>query len=102
MLLRDVAGAGADVRATASRTAKVERLATALRALGPEEVEAGCAFLAGEVRQRQTGVGWRSLRELPPPAAEATLTVAEVDAALARIAATAGAGSQAARRAELR
>ena len=34
------------------------------------------AYLAGELRQRQTGVGWASLRELPPPAAEPTLTVA--------------------------
>ena len=51
----------------------------------PSEVDAAApAYLAGELRQRQTGVGYASLRDLPPPAAEPTLTVAEVDAAFAR------------------
>jgi DNA ligase-1 len=86
------------VAATASRTAKVARLAAALAGLAPDEIEAGTAFLAGETRQRQTGVGWASVREVPPPATAPTLTVAEVDEALERIAALAGSGSQAARR----
>ncbi|MGC9669248.1 ATP-dependent DNA ligase [Planosporangium sp. 12N6] len=61
-------------------------------------IEAGAAYLAGELRQRQTGVGWATLRELPPPAPVATLTVAQVDAALQRLSETAGPGSQAERR----
>ena len=51
--------------------------------------------------QRRLGVGFRSLGSLPTPAAEASLTVAEVDAAFTRLATTAGAGSTASRRAEL-
>ena len=86
------------VGATRSRLAKVERIAGVLERLAPDEVAAGVAFLSGELRQRQIGVGWAALRDLPPPAAEPTLTVAEVDAAFERIGALAGPGSQAARR----
>ena len=69
-----------------------------MRRLDPGEIAAGSAFLAGELRQRQTGVGYASLRDRPPPAAEATLTVGAVDAAIAEISVVAGAGSQARRR----
>jgi len=64
----------------------------------PAEIEAGAAYLAGEMRQRQIGVGWAGMRELPPPATEATLTVRDVDRRLAELATVAGAGSQARRR----
>jgi DNA ligase-1 len=47
------------------------------------------------------GIGWAALRDAPAPAAEPTLSVADVDAALAAIAGQAGAGSQGARRAAL-
>jgi DNA ligase-1 len=43
-------------------------------------------------------VGWASLKDLPAPAADATLQVAGVDAALERIAGLSGPGSQNARR----
>jgi DNA ligase-1 len=56
------------------------------------------AYLSGELRQRRTGVGWASLRELPVPAAEPSLTVAEVDDTLERVAAVSGTGSAAIRR----
>ncbi|MGB2570250.1 ATP-dependent DNA ligase [Micromonospora citrea] len=94
----DLAATSAAVGATSGRRAKVELLAAALRSLDPAEVPAGSGYLAGELRQRQTGVGWASLRDLPPPAAEPTLTVGEVDAAIDRIAAVRGPGSQAHRR----
>ncbi len=97
----DLAATSAAVGATSGRRAKVELLADALRRLDPDEVEPGAGYLAGELRQRQTGVGYASLRDLPPPAAEPTLTVAAVDAAIAQIAAVHGAGSQARRRALL-
>ncbi len=102
MLFADLAAATEAVRNVSSRLAKVERLAAALRSLDPEERVAGASYLAGSPRQRVLGVGWASLREdPPPPAAEATLTVADVDAALAAVAALSGAGSVAARRAAL-
>ena len=66
------------------------------------------AWLSGGARQGRIGVGWATVadaeRELgAEPATEATLTIAEVDATFDRLAALvgAGAGSNAARRAEL-
>ena len=60
------------------------------------------AYLSGVLPQGSVGIGWASLRELPPVAEPpATLELLEVDAAVSRIAAIAGAGSQAARRSEL-
>ena len=41
-------------------------------------------YLAGELRQRRTGLGWRSLRDLPAPAATPSLRVLDVDAAFER------------------
>ncbi|MGN9802677.1 ATP-dependent DNA ligase [Micromonospora sp. L32] len=98
MRFLDLAATSAAVGATSGRRAKVELLAAALRALDPAEVPAGSSYLAGELRQRQTGVGWAALRDLPAPAAEPSLTVAAVDAAVDRIAAVSGPGSQARRR----
>ncbi|WP_435827228.1 ATP-dependent DNA ligase [Actinoplanes philippinensis] len=94
----DIAATSAAVAATSGRKAKIELLAGALRRLGPDEIVAGAAYLAGELRQRQTGVGYAALRDRPEPAAEATLTVAAVDAAIAEISAVSGAGSQARRK----
>ena len=98
MRFLDLAATSAAVTATSGRKAKIELLADALRRLDPGEIAAGSAFLAGELRQRQTGVGYASLRDRPPPAAEATLTVGGVDAAIAEISVVAGAGSQVRRR----
>ncbi|GAB1645534.1 ATP-dependent DNA ligase [Krasilnikovia sp. MM14-A1259] len=98
MRFSDLAATSAAVAATSGRKAKVDLLAAALRRLDPGELAAGSAYLAGELRQRQTGVGYASLRDQPPPAAEPSLTVAQVDAAIAELAVVAGAGSQARRR----
>jgi DNA ligase-1 len=98
MLLADLVAVSAAVAATRSRTAKVQAVAGALRGTGPGEAPAVVAFLSGELRQRQIGVGWSSLRELPEPAPVASLAVAEVDDAFAHIGALSGRGSQAARR----
>jgi DNA ligase-1 len=94
----DLAATSAAVSATSGRKAKIELLADALRRLDPHELAAGSAYLAGELRQRQTGVGYAGLRDRPAPAAEPSLTVAQVDAAIAEISVVAGAGSQARRR----
>jgi ATP-dependent DNA ligase I len=101
VLLAELVEASDAVGATRSRTAKVQRLAAVLERLAPEEVAPAVAFLSGELRQRQIGVGWASLRDLPAPAATPSLIVAETDAAFERIGALTGPGSQAARRAAL-
>src|ERR1700760_1835283 len=93
-----MADASEAVAATPSRLAKIEVLATALHDAGPAEVTIAVAYLSGELPQRQIGVGWATLRQAPPPAATATLTLTEVDAAFTAIGATAGPGSQAARK----
>src|SRR5881275_748052 len=98
MRFLDLAATSAAVAAVSARRSKIDLLVAALRGLAPDEIEAGAAYLSGELRQRQIGVGWASLRDTPPPAAEATLTVAGVDAALARIGAQSGPGSQGRRR----
>jgi ATP-dependent DNA ligase I len=99
--LRDLVETSEAVAAQPARLGKVARLAERLAALGPGEVAPGVAMLAGEPRQGRLGVGWASLRELPPPAPAPTLTVADVDAALDALAAASGPGSQGARRALL-
>ena len=101
LLLRELADASAAVAGTPARLGKVGLLAAALARATPADAAAAVAFLSGELRQRQIGVGWASLREVPPPAAEPSLRVAEVDAVLAEVGRQAGAGSQAARRALL-
>jgi DNA ligase-1 len=99
VLLADLVDTSRAVGATPARRAKVDLLAGALRRLDPPEVPAGVAFLSGELRQRQIGVGWATLRDAPPGAdGRSDLTVAELDAAFERIGACAGPGSQAERR----
>lgn len=97
MLLAEVAAASADVGATSSRLAKIARLADVLAAAAPDEIAIVVSWLSGELPQRQIGVGWAALRELPAPAAEPSRTVAEVDAAFTAIGAISGKGSQARR-----
>ena len=98
MLLAEVAAASEAVAVTSGRKAKTELLAACLRDAEPAEVQIVAGWLAGQPRQRRTGLGWASLRDLPPPAEQATLTVLEVDRALDEAAAVAGAGSVQARR----
>jgi len=96
--LHDVVVASRAVADTRARNAKIERLAALLRSLSPDEVEIAVAWLAGEPRQGKIGVGYARLRELAGSAAEApSLALAEVDAALARVAGAAGRGSNAER-----
>jgi DNA ligase 1 len=98
MLLAEIAETSDTVASTAARLAKVERLGTCLRRLHAEEVEAAVAYLSGELRQRQIGVGYAALRDAPPPAARPSLTLLDVDTAFERIGRQAGSGSQRERR----
>lgn len=108
MLLADVVATSRAVAATRSRKAKVAAVAELLGRLlepeggsgaapDPDEVATVVSYVAGSLRQRRTGLGWRSLGSLPPPAAEPSLTVVGVHEAFDAIAALAGPGSQAAR-----
>ncbi|WP_407316756.1 ATP-dependent DNA ligase [Isoptericola halotolerans] len=105
MLLTELVTTHAALAATRSRLRKRELLADALRrvadgteaAQGADEVEIVASYLSGRLRQRRTGVGWRSLTDLPPAATEPTLTPVEVDRAFGAMAALTGAGSHVAR-----
>jgi DNA ligase 1 len=98
MLLTDLVETSGAVASSPARLAKINHLAWGLRRLEPDEVLAAVAFLSGELRQRQIGVGYAALRDVPAPAAEPSLTVADVDAAFERIGSQSGPGSQAERR----
>jgi DNA ligase-1 len=101
VLIADVAAASAEVGATSSRLAKIARLAALLSAAGVVEVAVVVSWLSGELPQRQIGVGWASLRSLPPPAETAALTVTGVHETFSEIGAVSGKGSQARRAALL-
>jgi DNA ligase 1 len=101
MLLADLAAASRDVAAASARNAKIARLADALRALAPDERAVGAAWLSGDLAQGRIGLGHAAVREAlagTAPAAEPTLTVAHVHAALDAFGAAKGAGSAAERR----
>src|SRR6266498_1098930 len=102
VLLEEIARTSFGVAETSSRLAKIALLADCLRRSRPDEISVAVAYLSGELPQGTIGIGWASLRDLPPPAPPpATLEVPEVDASLRRIGATTGRGSQGTRRSEL-
>ena len=99
MLLHQLAEASRDVARVAGRLDKVERLATALRALPPAWGEVGVAYLAGDLPQGRIGVGPAAVQAAlgGPAATSPSLTLADVHGTLDRIAATQGPGSVGAR-----
>lgn len=99
--LVDVSGRVAE---TSSRLAKIREISGYLRSLTPEEAPVAVSFLAGETRQGKLGVAYASLEEgrAAHPAAEAELTLCDVDAAFAALAATSGKGAAGRRAARLR
>lgn len=97
MLLSGLVEVSAAVAATRSRKEKVRLLAELLLAVEPDQRTLAAHYLSGRLPQRRTGLGWRSLQTLPPAAEEATLSLPEVDAAFAAMAALSGPGSAAAR-----
>ena len=98
MLLAELTEVSRAVAATRARLVKIETLAGALRSAETGEVPIAVAYLSGELPQRQIGVGWAALRDVPPPAAEPSLTLTDVDEAFSRIGALAGKGSTGERR----
>lgn len=96
MIFEEVVRASREVSQVRSRNAKIERLASVLAQLAPEEVEAGVGFLSGEPRQGRIGVGGAVLRRVlqhAGSASEPTVTLKDVDATLTRIAQTSGKGA---------
>ena len=94
----DVARTSAAVAGTSARLAKIEQLAELLRRLSPDEARVAVLYLSGELPQGTIGVGWASLRDLPPPAPDPSLDILEVDEILGRIGSAAGPGSQSIRK----
>jgi len=104
MRLADVVAASADVGATSGRLEKISWLANLLGRVPPAELPIVVAFLSGGVRQGRIGIRRALLSAMRdvPPAAAATLELVDVDAALERLAATAGSKSTSARQTVLR
>ena len=97
MLLSRLAETWNQLSATRSRNAKRDLIAAVLADATPDDIEIVVSYLSGELRQRRTGLGWRSLQTLPAPAMTPSLEVSDVDRAFEDIAALRGAGSAGAR-----
>jgi DNA ligase-1 len=83
------------VAGTRGRRDKIALLAALLATVPPDEIALATGYLCGNVPQSKLGVGWASLQAAASaaPAGSAGLELAEVDAALERIARTGGKGS---------
>ena len=104
VLLRDLVDVSRKVGATRARNAKIDLLAGALRAMAPDEVRPGVAYLSGSTALGPLGVGWATLSRIAeeaPPAGEPRLEVRDVARALGEVAGASGAGSAAARKGTL-
>ncbi|HEX7212445.1 MAG TPA: ATP-dependent DNA ligase [Propionibacteriaceae bacterium] len=97
MLLSRLAETRVALAGTRSRNAKRDLIAAVLREASDDDVEIVVSYLSGSLRQRRTGVGWKSLQTMPPPAEKPSLTVGEVDAVFAHVGSLSGAGSTAAK-----
>jgi DNA ligase-1 len=100
-LLADVVAASAAVTETSSRSQKVAILAELLRQLDADEVPIAVGLLSGAPRQGRVGVGYSTIYGIEQqPAGDPSLTVDDLDRAIAGVKAATGPGS-AGRRKEL-
>jgi DNA ligase 1 len=98
-LLADVVAASRDVTGTSSRSKKVAILAELLGRLEPSEVPLAVGFLTGVPRQGRIGIGYSTIYGIEQaPAAEPSLTIDELDRAIAEVQALTGSGSAARRK----
>jgi DNA ligase-1 len=98
-LLADVVTASRAVAETSSRTQKAAILAELLRRLDPNEIPLAVGFLAGVPRQGRIGVGYATIYGIScAPADEASLTIGQLDRAIADVLETTGSGSAAKRK----
>ncbi len=97
MLLHEVVEVSSRIGATRSRNAKTSEIAGLLARTEPAQRALVACYLSGRLRQRRTGLGWRSLQSLPDPVDTPALAVDEVDRTFEHLGSLAGAGSVAAR-----
>ncbi|MFI9601156.1 ATP-dependent DNA ligase [Streptomyces sp. NPDC052043] len=93
MLLARLAQVSREVAAASARSRKTVLLAELFREAGAEDVPVVIPYLAGRLPQGRLGVGWKVLGRRVAPAAEASLTVREVDARLSELGKVSGPGS---------
>jgi DNA ligase 1 len=101
VLLIDLVETSRAVASTRSRSAKIAAIAARLREAPPEELSLAVTYLSGDLRQRRSGLGWASLRDLPDPSPVPSLQLTEVDEALDQAEKATGPGSVTRRRTEL-
>jgi DNA ligase-1 len=103
VLLREVVRTSEAVAAAPGRRTKIAEISALLSRASPSEVPVAVAFLSGELRQRQIGVGYAALGKLlsePTGNADgpgAPLTLAGTDAVFGAVGEVGGAGAQAER-----
>jgi DNA ligase-1 len=99
MLLKELTELSMRVAKTRKRNDKIKLIADTLAAASGTERGLAALYLTGAVRQAKLGVGYAQLGSVRQvvPAAESTLGIADVDAALSELADTRGAGSSARR-----
>lgn len=94
MRLKVVVDCSLETASTRSRKKKIASLARCLGQLGREELAVGVAYLSGEMRQGRIGLGYATVMKVrPPPSAEPSLTLAEIDERFTLIKDTSGKGS---------
>lgn len=97
-LLAQLVSVSERVAATPARLAKVRALADFLSSLPRGDIEAAVLYLSGETPQGRIGIGFAALKSAAAAtraASDETLTLAEVDGALASLAGLRGTGSAA-------
>ena len=97
LLFNEVVLVSNAVAAAAGRNEKIALLAEAVEALDDDELASGVSYLAGILPQGSIGVGYATLRDVPPPVDEPQLTVGDVEDSIGAIAALSGPGSTATR-----
>jgi DNA ligase-1 len=98
-LLADVVSASRNVTDTSSRSQKVAILAELLARLDTDEVAPAVGLLTGVPRQGRVGVGYSTVYGIErAPASEASLTIGELDRAIAEVQVMTGSGSAAKRK----
>jgi DNA ligase-1 len=95
MRLAELTATSTAVANATGRLAKVDRLASLLKRLPPDDIEIAVAFLGGSLLQGRIGVAGSVIAaaQSTSPAGEPCLELRDVDASFARIADTTGAGS---------